>query len=347
MEITRENLDSIALYPFRSESELMATLQEFIRIYNFERERIPELYDSEQGISAYLYYFFATNVPKGIELLKRIYERQRLSFESGPVIDIGMGPGSFLVSWLKFFPDFSNEVIGVDTADLMVEQAHEIFKTYFPNIKTTFKNNYRDVERKENATLCFTHSFNEMSEGEFMKILDYFKPERLLFMEPGTHEVFHKLKAIREKLINDLNYQVAYPCFSQATCPISLDSEDWCHQYVDVRHEVSIERLTQKLNKDRRNMPTIFHVYHKKNLEGKVDKSGIIFRILKETKFSYDFIVCSQIENSNQLRQVRLLKKQLKARGVSKKVIKSFIPGTDIKFKIVEEKNAFTIIELN
>ena len=66
-------------------------------------------------------------------------------------------------------------------------------------------------------------------------------------------------------------------------------SEDWCHQFIHLKHSPEIERLCQLVKKDRKLLPIIFHVYTRQKT---IQENTIIVRVLPETKFSFEWQVC-------------------------------------------------------
>ena len=75
-------------------------------------------------------------------------------------------------------------------------------------------------------------------------------------------------------------------------------TQDWCHQVLKVIHDPWVERLCQLVSKNRRVMPMIGHVYCKDTEINSAPDNIIkvtLIRVLKETKFSFQWQVCLSI----------------------------------------------------
>ncbi|MBL7664360.1 MAG: hypothetical protein JNM93_04460 [Bacteriovoracaceae bacterium] len=318
-------LDEITPYRFRSESELVKSIEELSQIFNFQREKIGEYLSDERLIGAYLYFYFATNVPKMkqcLELLPRtIFEE----LQTSQIIDFGCGPAPLFVALESF--GIKSEKWGVELSSLMLEAAENICEKLGIE-KTQFVQSVKSLPEMKKPFLVFTHSFNEISEIEAKRIIETLNPQNILFIEPGTKDVFKKLTPMREWLIAT-DYQVQYPCHTQHACPIQGE-DDWCHQVLRVNQTIEVERLCQILKKDRRNLPVCLQWYSK--TEAPKIKQATIFKNWNETKFSFEGWVCNE---AGKIVFVQIMKKTLDKLQIKK--MADYRAGHQIKYVIDKE----------
>ena len=111
-------------------------------------------------------------------------------------------------------------------------------------------------------------------------------------------------------------------------------SEDWCHQYLNVRHDPEVERLTQLAGRDRRNLPMTVMMFEKTKTVHHSAQSGRIVRVLKATKFSYEWQVCN---HENKLMHVEVPFKQFTKQEL--KEIDKYLSGHEISFDLIKELN--------
>ena len=175
------------------------------------------------------------------------------------------------------------------------------------------------------------------------KALSYIKkidPYGLLFLEPGTKQAFAPMMEVREALI-EANYNIHFPCASNASCPMAQSESDWCHQYVYVQQESSVARIGQMAKKNRNLLPIIIHAYAKSNL--KIQKNRVV-RYLRQTKHSFEWQLCvadngeTVIDTGEQ--QNKLINVELPKRGMSKKEVKELeqvYAGDSLNYQIVRE----------
>jgi hypothetical protein len=139
--------------------------------------------------------------------------------------------------------------------------------------------------------MLFGHSANEMGTQEVMKYIEEINPDHILFVEPGTKDFFFKMLEIRKKLISK-GYEILFPCKESTDCPLANQSQDWCHQFLQVKQDPEIERLSQMAKKDRRLLPLTVQAFSLKNK--KIFDGVRVVRVFPETKFSFEWEVCEK-----------------------------------------------------
>ena len=149
-------------------------------------------------------------------------------------------------------------------------------------------------------------------------------PEYVIWIEPGTSELFTELKKLRANVLE--HYDVLYPCPSATACP-----SDWCHQVLRTSHDASVERLSQLVSLDRKILPMAAHVYRRKKSAVLINDATTI-RYINETKFSFEYEVCYLHEGANKNDIIEIQKKQLSK--VEEKHFKNADVGEKISFEV-------------
>jgi len=294
------------IYQFNTEHELLDSIEELNRIFTQERSRLVDYTKSERLVAAYTLFYATTNMPKlQFVLDKASHLLEELS--KLPVVDIGTGPGTYLLAWREFFNGKHGALFGVERSAVMRKQANKLLQNH-AQISESLPN-------VSGGILLFGNAANEMSVEDIRRIIKSLSPRYILFIEPGTKELFNHFQPIRNSLLID--YKILYPCPVSGRCALGgNEGDDWCHQVVLAKHEIAIERICQKLHKDRRSLPVLFHLFGLGEKD-KVDVNTLLFRRPLRTKFGFELTLCKGISDKNQL-----IKKQLLNRHFTKDVLK-------------------------
>jgi SAM-dependent methyltransferase len=299
------NLDSLShflLNPDLKETDHIKNIKDISYNFTQDRSKISDYTKDRNYVSSYAYFYLPTNVPKFHFLFSKLSQSLKELILSMPFIDYGSGPGTFSYALLSH--GFKEKIYCVDKSELMLLQAKKILEGVFQANNILFETTIKNFP--EDATLCFGHSINEMEVSKTLEIINTLNPKVILIFEPGTSDLFIKLKTIRENLIS--KYDVQYPCPSNATCPNS-----WCHQVIRLTHSNSVERLSQLVSLDRKIMPLFSMALVKKDLclQSRDSFQVTIVRFLNETKFSFIYEACFYMENENRIIKVEFLKRDL------------------------------------
>lgn len=291
--------------------------------FTSKRENIDKYLNDEKLIAAYTCFYLLTNMPK----LTACLDKVGINFESLSeleIFDIGSGPGTFSLAFLELNKEL--KISAIETSELMRSQGEKLIKGLFPNSNFGYTELSHIPKKGTGKRLgLFGHSANEMELNMILKYINNLELDHILFIEPGTQDTFKKLMEVRKKLIQ--NFEIAYPCPSQNDCP--LENLDWCHQYIKVKQNPEVERLTQLVRKDRRNLPLTLHYYRRPPLES--GGEAIIVRVFQATKFSFEWQICKKIGEKNQIVYLQIMK-----RGLTKVEIKkydSLLAGDRVKYK--------------
>lgn len=308
-----------------SDAKTASLIEEMSQKFTTKREQIKDYVLDEAHVSAYTSLYLTTNIPKLHFLLSKLTPENLEDLFSRSFIDIGSGPGTYALGMCLESNGQVPEVICVDTSEVMLKQAEKMIKGMFPEQKISTKRDY--LEKSAESVLFFGHSINEMGIEEALKKVNRIDPEYVIYIEPATSTLFPELKKMRERLIS--HYDILYPCPTNEGCP-----SDWCHQVLRTSHDVSVERLSQMVSLDRKILPLVAHVYRRKN-KHEFKKSSVVTRYFNETKFSFDYEVCENLEGQNHLRNIEIQKRDLSKK--EEKILKDFNVGEFLDYEITKE----------
>lgn len=319
------------IYEFSNEAELVRAVNELSQKFTTDREKIGDYLKDPRLTSAYTAFYLTTNLPKFEAILPWFSQEVIEEFRRCSLIDLGSGPGTFSLAFRLWKGE--GEILQIETSKIMLEQSKRLWEGLFPG-ESLLQN--QNLQGNAPRLMLFGHSANEMGIVKVMKYIQEYDPDHILFIEPGTKAFFSEMLKIRSSLLEG-EYEIHFPCPRSESCPLE-NSEDWCHQYIKVRQDPEIERLSQIAGKDRRNLPLIVHLYSKTL---KVQKpSERILRVYPETKFSFEWDVCHENEKEHY---------QLQKRGMSKsrqKEISEFRPGDGIQTEVEKEFNGTKRVSL-
>ena len=285
-----------------SEPEMVRLIIEMSAKFTKKRDQINDYVMEHRHVSAYAAFYLPTNLPKLHFLLSKLPDDILEDFKNRPFIDMGTGPGTFSLAWKLLLKTMGHvEMIGVDSSQIMLDQATKIMNGFFPKDKFQAVRKYE--EENSNSVLFFGHSINEMGREKAQDHIMTIDPEYVVWIEPGTTQSFTELKDLRDIMLD--HYDVLYPCPSSAACP-----NDWCHQVLRTTHEPSIERLSQLVSLDRKILPMTAHVYRRKSKIA-VTSSPTVIRYIQETKFSFEYEVCFLENGENKNAVIEIQKKHL------------------------------------
>ncbi|MBC7713993.1 MAG: hypothetical protein H7177_11685 [Rhizobacter sp.] len=325
--LSSEQLKPHLLISNMTEPEIVTAIKNMSAKFTVKRDHITDYVLDHRQVSAYAAFYLPTNIPKLHFLLSKLPEDILEDFKNRPFIDMGAGPGTFSLGY-KMLMNIGNhvEMIAVDTAQIMLDQATKLMNGFFPGSK--FQTVRKYSEKKSNSILFFGHSINEMGIDKAQDQIMTIDPEYVMWIEPGTSEFFHDIKKLRTQILE--SYDVIYPCPGNAGCP-----SDWCHQVLRTSHDQSIERLSQMVSLDRKILPMVAHVYRKKQ-KAAVDNGPVTIRFMTETKFSFEYEVCMQNENGdNRNVVIEIQKKQLSK--IDSKAFKNADVGERLNFEIEKQ----------
>jgi hypothetical protein len=309
------------LYQFKSESELLLSIQEISQKFTTERARISDYLNDPRLVSAYTAFYLLTNFPKLQRVLEWMPREWVSMIRNSSLIDLGAGPGTYSLAWKAL--GNGGEVYQVETSELMRLQGKRIWDGHYQD--KLFQSPQWEWE-VEKGLLLFGHSMNEMGLEEAIRYIEKIKPEHILFIEPGTKGFFQQMLQMRSYLLSQ-GFHLLFPCPSSLKCPME-GTENWCHQFLKVKQGEEVERLSQMVHLDRKLLPLTVGAYSR-SFQCRNPKERLV-RVLPETKFSFEWEVC----HHNHLERYQLMK-----RGLSRseeKVIGNLLSGDSISTEVTK-----------
>ena len=335
MQLSLEELKKILLVSPRSEIELLDNIKRLHQLFTTERQRIQDYADSLELVSAYTAFYLPTNIVKFDFLISKMPHEAMIDLANYDFIDWGTGPGTYLLAFLQQMGGvYHGTIYGVDSSQVMLTQASRILEHYFPQIKNKkFQMPSEFGHESRPSILCLGNSLNELSLEDFSDLLQKVAPEYVFIIEPGTKEMFAKMLCIREIVARD-GFSSIYPCSSlELKCPLQK-RDDWCHQVIlKASHHPSIERISQQVGLDRRNLPLIGHIYCRKKYQR--SQRALLLRKRKEAKGVFYWELCDQ---NHQLLRVEILKRNYSKDRL--KQLQQLNVGSLVDFQVIKEMDA-------
>jgi ribosomal protein RSM22 (predicted rRNA methylase) len=308
--ISYEKLKKCLIYDFKSEDELVAAIHQITEGFTANREELAVYLASEKMVAAYAAFYLSTNIGKFSYALSLLPAEKKNLIGECDFVDIGCGPGTFILSLLALIPEFKHHIYGIDGAPLMLKQANLLIDAFKPHVDNIYlsSNTSLALQSARKKFVLFGHSLNEMGFEKAVQYIQDLKPEYIMFLEPGTKQAFELILQIRSWLI-DYHYDCQYPCFANSVCPMK-GTENWCHQYFYLNHEQEVARLAQLAQRDRHNLPMTFHFYQKQNKSTALLEGKRIVRSFPANKAGKRWQICTPDERGKlYLQEVETLKR--------------------------------------
>lgn len=292
------------IFQFKSEVELIRSIEEISLKFTVNRNKISDYLNDPRLVSAYAAFYTLTNIPKLKSIEHWLPSEWLTQIKGAAFIDLGAGPGTFSLAWRELAG--TGDVYQVETSQLMREQAKKIWEGLF-NTKLNQGSRWEWNVAQEKV-LFFGHSANEMGAETAIRYIEQINPEHILFIEPGTKDFFPVMLKIRDYLLAE-NFNVLYPCPKPLKCPMK-GTEDWCHQFIQVKQSDEIERISQMAKLDRKLLPLTVQAFSR--TFQRENPSERLVRVFPETKFSFEWEVC----HNNELEKYQIMKRDLSKKEV-------------------------------
>lgn len=310
------------IYTFKSEDELVKAIAEISEKFTKNRERISDYLKDPKLVAAYTAFYLLTNVPKLEEVLKWMDPKWIQELKKCDFIDLGAGPGTFSFAWK--LQGAGGSFYQIELSPLMKEQGKKIWDGLYQ--EQLFQGSRWEWKTEKPKFLLFGHSANEMGFETAKRYIEDINPDHILFIEPGTKEFFGTMLEIRSWLLKQ-KYHVLYPCPQPLDCPMA-GTKDWCHQFIHVKQDDEVERLSQMARKDRKLLPLTVQAFSKTfTFENPAER---LVRVLPETKFSHEWEVC----HNNQLEHYQVMKRDMSKS--ESKALAEILAGAAIKTEIIK-----------
>lgn len=320
------------IYTFRSEAELVKAIAEISNNFTKNRENISVYLNDPRLVSAYTAFYLLTNIPKLHEVFKWMPHEWINELKKCDFIDLGAGPGTFSLAWR--LEGVSGPFYQIEQSSLMKEQGKKLWNGLFN--ETLFQSSRWEWQTDKSKFLLFGHSANEMGAQKAIRYIEEINPEHILFIEPGTKEFFPVMLEIRDYLLNK-NFNVLYPCPKPLPCPMR-NGEDWCHQFIHVRQNDEVERLSQMAKKDRKLLPLTVQAFSR--TFSSTNPQERLVRVFPETKFSHEWEVC----HSNELQHYQVIKRDLSKQD--SKHLGTVLAGEAVETELIKDVSGTKRVKL-
>lgn len=213
--------------------------------YNHERGSLTgRLFERAPMRAAYLAQWFPLNLARVVTILDEARTTLQRVWGAGPVrvLDLGSGPGSGALGAVAALPDTALELVCVDQAPQLLDDARALATALAPDIKLHIARG--SLPRlPEQVTLhgryqlvLLGNLLNELpNQRERVNLLHAVLTRTLdplrgvvLVTEPATQEAARALATVRDELLSR-TITVA-PCLHDAPCPLlARRGRDWCY----------------------------------------------------------------------------------------------------------------------
>jgi ribosomal protein RSM22 (predicted rRNA methylase) len=320
------NLSSILpylLHEFKSDSDLIKAIDEISTKFTIERHKIGDYLKNPRLVSAYTAFYLLTNIPKLEAVLKWMPQDWVAELKKSDFIDLGAGPGTFSLAWKELGGE--GDFFQIELSALMKEQGRKIWEGF--HSQKLQQGSRWDWKTEKPKFLLFGHAANEMGASAAIDYIQKINPAHILFIEPGTKDFFPVMLEIRQYLLKK-EYAVLYPCPNAEGCPMQ-NTTDWCHQFIQIKQDPEIERISQMARKDRKLLPLTVHAYSR-TFKAQNPAERLV-RVLPETKFSFEWEVC----HNNNLEHYQIMKRDLSKSEV--KEMSNVLSGATLETELIKE----------
>jgi ribosomal protein RSM22 (predicted rRNA methylase) len=214
--------------------------------------------------NAYLVYYLPANLVKIFPILDELFTHPEISGFTGSVIsilDLGCGPGTFLLGVLEYFAVNKNllsreiqqiNLWGIDQREECLATAREVITNYLqaqafpPDISWKLHCKAGSIssaafphpllpENKQFDLIIAGNVFAEIERVAHQKVVPALEQllsshGTLLLIDPGTRAASRNLIHLRNILLEQTALTLYAPCLERGLCPSLDNPKDWCHQ---------------------------------------------------------------------------------------------------------------------
>ena len=158
------------LHTFKSEHDLIKSIEELSQKFTENRERIQDYLSNKRLVSAYTAFYLTTNMPKLAAVLGWMPEVWLELIKSSHMIDLGAGPGTFSLAFREWVGKQTLGISQIETSPLMREQAMKIWQGLYPEEELqqslSVKNIKKNKVDEKNFLLHITDNHFGLRNGE-------------------------------------------------------------------------------------------------------------------------------------------------------------------------------------
>lgn len=293
-------------FPYVSQAKFMEVCRgvaQLSEIYTRQRGCVDRKLLQDPAIRrAYLAYFLPSNLLKIKIILKEIWahpEVRGLFSRKLRLLDLGSGPGTYLLGFLDFLADAPQsleevECVAVDSVSANLEDAAHLFHQYLREIEFagsspqfSFHPHQADLTRPLKLSRdepfdlivlgnCLNELFLEKSDRiekrcEMILLLTsrWLAPHGfLILIEPALKETSRDLLLLRDRLLDHSDFKVYSPCVHSNHCPaVSAGNlSDWCHEEADWSPPTLVREIDRRVGNHKSSLKYSYCVLNRKGL---------------------------------------------------------------------------------
>lgn len=190
------DIEQCSTHKFSSEADLVKAITELNQLYVHQRQKLQANSLTPRLSSAYLHFYFPSNIPKLFKLLQLLPPNLIDEIGKVPWIDFDLdrhlyvGVVQLVKKSEKKFPP---EALLIESDMNMQAVANKVLDKYLSNEDITLVS---DLSKKNilGGALFFGHSSNELSLDQLFQIIQQTDPKFIILLEPGTPEVFKNIR---------------------------------------------------------------------------------------------------------------------------------------------------------
>ncbi|MBF0205663.1 MAG: hypothetical protein HQK53_02115 [Oligoflexia bacterium] len=361
-------------YRYSEERDLFCDIKKLQQ--NFIGERQQGYSFDERLVAAYTLFYLPTNFSKWQLLMekvqqekegKQIIEKLKGLCEHAMFIDVGSGPGTFLLAFLNWMDrPFKGQILAVEQSSVMREQAQRLMEAFFPKVLDNCRwvtslsqicVQSDDRRNRRPKVLFFGHFLNEITgrkqeEEVVMTAIEKLAPDFIFFIEPATADIFYtQILVWRARILGLGDYLQMFPCTVNNNCDCAgpCTKGSWCHQVGKAEADEGYHRISQRVGIDRRYLPFSATIFRRKELscgfrvdevlaedDGKI--MGRVLRFLGENKAGFFLELCVSAKMySYEFWSVEIQKRKLSKLYMEK--LRAILVGDLIPLKVDRKLN--------
>jgi SAM-dependent methyltransferase len=227
---------------------------------------LPDIFAQEQLRRAYLCYYLPVNLVKLFPILEELdgcADRGLLSRDSCAVLDLGCGPGTFMLGFLEYLMQRSQmsgffpaqlQLWGVDESREALQAAEGLITRYLarcaaPGSRAGQAHFIKGALCSENlyerglprdARFDFIIAGNVMTEMHaadalpLLRLLERHLAHRgaFILIDPGTRRASRGLMKLRALMLQETSLHLFAPCLCHGACPLYAERKQWCHEKI-------------------------------------------------------------------------------------------------------------------
>lgn len=259
-------------------SRLVARVKELSLTFTKQRpNHLPDYFDNEKTVQAYIAAFVLTNVAK-IKRCLVMVDSLMPKRQSIRILDLGCGPGTALLAASEYIktrlPSKEVFLVGIERSSKALEAAKELFSFALPKnhhvqlIRSDISNAFSLLKNSSFDITIAANLLNELGEikTQVRTVKNFLSISGLLILlDPALKNTSRELMELRDLFLEQGLGSVLSPCTHQFACPMLIKNpRDWCHFYLEWQRPKLIEHLDRLTGLDHRYLKMSYCILNKK-----------------------------------------------------------------------------------